>query len=131
MQYCTSTARVLCACVVCDCVLPCSSQPLGLSRFTIAGAPNHVARAPARSFLRAAGFTDADFFKKPFVSLSVPWTTGQPCNLHHRELGDLLEAELEAAGAKAFDVEPTFLEHGIAVPNAALLARAVAPLLGG
>ena len=49
-------------------------------------APNHVARAPARSFMRAAGFTDADF-KKPFVSLSVPWTTGQPCNLHHRELG--------------------------------------------
>ena len=44
---------------------------------------------------------------------------------------DVEVAEVGAAGAKALDVKPTFLEHGIAVPNAALLARAVAPLLGG
>ena len=85
------------------CQLPASESPSTRVSVTPvrAGAPNHLARAPARSFLRAAGFTDADF-KKPFVSLSVPWTTGQPCNLHHRELGDILQGELESAGAKAF-----------------------------
>ena len=36
-----------------------------------------MARAPARAFLRAAGFKDPDF-NKPFVSLSVPWSSGQP-----------------------------------------------------
>ena len=39
--------------------------------------------------------------------------------------------EVGAPFAEALDVEPTFLKHGIAVSNAALLARAVAPLLGG
>ena len=52
---------------------------------------------------------------------------------HRRRRRQLIHIfhEVGAAGAKALDVKPTFLEHGIAVPNAALLARAVAPLLGG
>eukprot|EP00040_Diaphanoeca_grandis_P026092 m.145535 g.145535 ORF g.145535 m.145535 type:complete len:613 (-) comp30444_c0_seq6:566-2404(-) len=65
------------------------------------GSKLFVARAPARSFLRAAGFKTEDF-KKPIVTLAVPWTTAQPCNLHHRELGDVIREHLEKSGAKAF-----------------------------
>lgn len=39
--------------------------------------------------------------------------------------------EVSASYSQTFDMKPTFLESGVAVPNAALLARAVAPLLSG
>tara|TARA_B110000208_G_C11764864_1_gene428239 strand:+ start:295 stop:2094 length:1800 start_codon:yes stop_codon:yes gene_type:complete len=59
------------------------------------------ARAGARSFLRATGFNDADF-SKPIVSIACPWSTALPCNVHFRALGDLVCAEVEAAGGKPF-----------------------------
>eukprot|EP00037_Helgoeca_nana_P037078 m.14483 g.14483 ORF g.14483 m.14483 type:complete len:596 (+) comp8386_c0_seq1:94-1881(+) len=73
--------------------------------------PNHLARAPARAFLRAAGFTDDDF-SKPIVSISVPWASGQPCNQHFRELGDVLHAEVERLSGKAFSFGTPVISDG-------------------
>ncbi|MCA1746961.1 MAG: hypothetical protein LC655_04640, partial [Bacteroidales bacterium] len=63
------------------------------------GGANWAERTAARTMLRAVRFNDEDF-AKPLVALAVPYTNGTPCNDHIRTLGDLLQAELEAAGAK-------------------------------
>ncbi|MCP4343209.1 MAG: hypothetical protein GY799_31130 [Desulfobulbaceae bacterium] len=60
---------------------------------------NWIERTAARTMLRAVRFTDEDF-DKPLVALAVPYTNGTPCNDHIRELGDLLQSEIEAAGCK-------------------------------
>lgn len=77
---------------------------------------NYAARAPARSFLRATGFKDEDF-RKPIISISIPWASGQPCNFHFRELGDLIHAEVEAAGGKAFSFGTPVINDGMAQGN--------------
>jgi len=50
--------------------------------------------------LRAVRFNNDDF-EKPLIALAVPYTNGTPCNDHIRELGDLLQREIEASGGKA------------------------------
>jgi dihydroxy-acid dehydratase len=51
--------------------------------------------------LRAVDFRDDDF-SKPIVTLACPFTNATPCNDHLRKLGDLLSAEISAAGGKPF-----------------------------
>ena len=63
-------------------------------------AGNWEERTPARTMLRAVGFSDADF-TKPLIAIAVPYTNGTPCNDHIRELGDMLQKEVEDAGGKA------------------------------
>jgi dihydroxy-acid dehydratase len=58
-------------------------------------------RAGARAFLWATGWADEDF-RKPIITVACPWTNATPCNNHFRELGDLVCAEVEAAGGKPF-----------------------------
>eukprot|EP00912_Choanoflagellata_sp_UC4_P000943 UC4_evm2s580 len=74
------------------------------------GAPYHVARAPARAFLRAAGFKTEDF-EKPLITVAVPWATD------HRDLGDVLQEQLESSGAKAFMTGTPVINDGQAQGN--------------
>lgn len=55
----------------------------------------------SRSNLRAIGWTDEDF-EKPIVTVSSPWSNALPCNVHHRELTDLIVEAVERKGGKAF-----------------------------
>ncbi len=60
---------------------------------------NWAKRAPARAMMRGVGFKDEDF-KKPLVTLAVPYTNITPCNGHIRELGDICFEEIEKNGGK-------------------------------
>ncbi len=88
----------------------------------ITGTPkggNWVERTAARTMLRAVRFTDADF-EKPLIALAVPYTNGTPCNDHIRELGDLLQAEIEAAGGKAIIFGTPVVSDGISMGSEAM-----------
>jgi dihydroxy-acid dehydratase len=63
------------------------------------GGDDWIKRAPARAMMRGVGFTDEDF-KKPLVTLAVPYTNITPCNGHIRELGDICFQALEKNGGK-------------------------------
>lgn len=60
-----------------------------------------VKRAPARSMMRAVGYTDEDF-DKPLISVATPHTDITPCNAHLLQLGQMVEKEVELAGGKPY-----------------------------
>ena len=60
-----------------------------------------VKRAPARSMMRAVGYTDEDF-DKPLISVAAPHTDITPCNAHLLQLGQMVEKEVEVAGGKPY-----------------------------
>ena len=82
-------------------------------------AGNWIERTAARTMLRAVRFNDEDF-EKPLIALAVPYTNGTPCNDHIRELGDLLHAEIEAAGAKAIIFGTPVVSDGISMGTEAM-----------
>lgn len=58
-----------------------------------------VKRAPARTMMRAVGFTDEDF-EKPLITVACPYTNITPCNAHIKELGQIVSKEVEKIGGK-------------------------------
>lgn len=80
---------------------------------------NWIERTAARTMLRAVRFTDEDF-DKPLVALAVPYTNGTPCNDHIRELGDLLQSELEAVGCKVIIFGTPVVSDGISMGTEAM-----------
>jgi len=55
-------------------------------------------RAPARSYLKAIGFSDADL-ARPIVGIANTWTETMPCNFHLRRLAEKVKEGVRAAGA--------------------------------
>lgn len=82
-------------------------------------AGNWIERTAARTMLRAVRFSDEDF-NKPLIALAVPYTNGTPCNDHIRELGDLLQAEIEEAGGKAIIFGTPVVSDGISMGTEAM-----------
>ena len=82
-------------------------------------AGNWEERTPARTMLRAVGFSDADF-SKPLIAIAVPYTNGTPCNDHIRELGDMLQKEVEDAGGKAIVFGTPVVSDGISMGTEAM-----------
>ncbi len=82
-------------------------------------AGNWEERTPARTMLRAVGFNDGDF-QKPLIAVAVPHTNGTPCNDHIRELGDLVQQEIEAAGGKAIVFGTPVVSDGISMGTEAM-----------
>ena len=80
---------------------------------------NWIERTAARTMLRAVRFTDEDF-DKPLIALAVPYTNGTPCNDHIRALGDLLQAEIEAAGCKVIIFGTPVVSDGISMGTEAM-----------
>ncbi len=83
------------------------------------GADNWIERTAARTMLRAVGFSDRDF-TKPVIAVAVPYTNGTPCNVHIRELGDLLREAIEAAGGKAIVFGTPVVSDGISMGTEAM-----------
>ena len=69
--------------------------------------------------LRAVGFNDGDF-QKPLIAVAVPFTNGTPCNDHIRELGELVQQEIEAAGGKAIVFGTPVVSDGISMGTEAM-----------
>jgi dihydroxy-acid dehydratase len=72
-----------------------------------------VEAAPARSMLRAVGFTDEDF-KKPQIGIASTWAMVTPCNMHIDKLAVEAEKGANAAGAKGVIFNTITISDGIA-----------------
>jgi dihydroxy-acid dehydratase len=83
------------------------------------GTKGWVERTAARTMLRAVRFSDEDF-RKPLVALAIPYTNGTPCNDHIRDLGDLVQAEIERAGGKAIVFGTPVVSDGISMGTEAM-----------
>jgi dihydroxy-acid dehydratase len=83
------------------------------------GESSWVERTASRTMLRAVRFSDEDF-TKPLIALAVPYSNGTPCNDQLRELGDLLQAEIEAAGGKAIVFGTPVVSDGISMGTEAM-----------
>jgi dihydroxy-acid dehydratase len=71
-------------------------------------------RAPARSMLRAVGFTDDDF-KKPQIAVASAASDMTPCNVHLGELSDHARKGVGAAGGKAVYFNTITVTDGISM----------------
>ncbi|MCH2155441.1 MAG: dihydroxy-acid dehydratase [Opitutales bacterium] len=71
-------------------------------------------RAPARSMLRATGFTDEDF-KKPQVAVASTWSDLTPCNMHIKDLAEHARTGIEAGGGKPITFGTITVSDGISM----------------
>jgi dihydroxy-acid dehydratase len=71
-----------------------------------------VARAPARSMLKATGLTDADL-EKPLVAVANTWSEVTPCNFHLRGLAEKVKDGIRAAGGTPIECNTIVVSDGI------------------
>ena len=69
-------------------------------------------RAPARSMLKAVGFTDEDL-SRPIVGVANTWTEIGPCNYHLRELAAKIKEGVRAAGGTPMEFNTITVSDGI------------------
>jgi dihydroxy-acid dehydratase len=69
-------------------------------------------RAPARSYLKAIGFTDADL-KKPIIGIANTWTETMNCNYNLRELAAKVKEGVRAAGGTPMEFNTIAISDGI------------------
>jgi dihydroxy-acid dehydratase len=71
-------------------------------------------RAPARSMLRAVGFTDDDF-QKPQIAVAAAASDMTPCNVHLGELSEHARKGVAAAGGKPVYFNTITVTDGISM----------------
>ena len=71
-------------------------------------------RAPARSMLRAVGFTDEDF-KKPQIAVAGSPSDLTPCNMHLGDLAAHATNGINSAGGKAINFSTITVSDGISM----------------
>jgi dihydroxy-acid dehydratase len=69
-------------------------------------------RAPARSYLKAIGFTDADL-ARPIVGVANTWTETMPCNFNLRRLAEHVKQGVRAAGGTPMEFNTIAISDGI------------------
>src|SRR6266852_1296725 len=83
--------------------------PMKLNSYTITQGRD---RAPARSYLKAIGFTDADL-KKPIIGIANTWTETMNCNYNLRELAAKVKEGVRAAGGTPMEFNTIAISDGI------------------
>src|SRR5205823_8329777 len=85
-------------------------------------------RAPARSMLRAAGFTEEDF-ARPQVGVASSWNEVTPCNVHLNRLAAAAKEGVRGAGGVPVEFTTIAVSDGIAMGHegmkASLISREV------
>jgi dihydroxy-acid dehydratase len=69
-------------------------------------------RAPARSYFKAIGFSDADL-RKPLIGIANTWTEIGPCNFHLRRLAQQVKDGVRAAGGTPMEFNTVAVSDGI------------------
>jgi dihydroxy-acid dehydratase len=69
-------------------------------------------RAPARSYLKAIGFDDADL-ARPIIGVANTWTETMPCNFGLRELAEHVKRGIREAGATPMEFNTVAISDGI------------------
>src|SRR6266478_3844109 len=83
--------------------------PMKLNSYTITQGRD---RAPARSYLKTIGFTDADL-KKPIIGIANTWTETMNCNYNLRELAVKVKDGVRAAGGTPMEFNTIAISDGI------------------
>src|SRR5678810_924619 len=81
-------------------------------------------RAPARSMLKAIGFTDEDL-KKPIIGVANTWIETMPCNYNLRELATHVKAGIRAAGGTPMEFNTIAISDGITMGTEGMKASLV------
>ncbi len=81
-------------------------------------------RAPARSMLKAIGFTDDDL-KKPIIGIANTWIETMPCNFNLRELATHVKAGVRAAGGTPMEFNTIAISDGITMGTEGMKASLV------
>ena len=81
-------------------------------------------RAPARSMLRAVGFTDEDF-GKPQIGVASSWNEVTPCNFGLGKLAALAKEGARSAGAVPIEFTTIAVSDGIAMGHEGMKASLV------
>ncbi len=81
-------------------------------------------RAPARSFFRAIGFTDADL-ARPLVGVAHTWIEITPCNWNHQKLAEKVKEGIRAAGGTPIEFNTVSVTDGIAMGTEGMKASLV------
>jgi dihydroxy-acid dehydratase len=71
-------------------------------------------RAPARSYLKAVGFTDQDL-ARPIVGVAHCWIEVTPCNWNHQKLAEKVKEGIRAAGGTPIEYNTVSVTDGIAM----------------
>lgn len=69
-------------------------------------------RAPARSYLKAIGFSDEDL-RRPIVGIANTWTEIMPCNFNLRCLSEHVKRGVRAAGGTPMEFNTIAVSDGI------------------
>ncbi len=69
-------------------------------------------RAPARSMLKAIGFTDDDL-AKPLVAVATTWTETMPCNFNQRRLAEFVKEGIRAGGGTPMEFNTISISDGV------------------
>ncbi len=69
-------------------------------------------RAPARSFLKAMGYSDEDL-RKPIVGVAHSWIETMPCNFTHRHLAERVKEGVREAGGTPMELNTVAISDGI------------------
>jgi len=69
-------------------------------------------RAPARSMLKAVGFTDDDL-GRPIIGVANTWTEIGPCNFHLRRIAHKVKEGIRAAGGTPMEFNTVSISDGI------------------
>lgn len=72
-----------------------------------------IQKSPARSMLRAVGFTDQDF-RRPQVGIASTWSEVTPCNIHINGLAEEVAKGVFSAEAKPIIFNTITISDGIA-----------------
>src|SRR5882762_9720456 len=70
-----------------------------------------LSRAPARSYFRAVGLSDADL-AKPMVGIANTWIEGMPCNSHLRHLAEKVKDGVRAGGGTPMEFNTVAISDG-------------------
>lgn len=81
-------------------------------------------RAPARSMLKAIGFTDEDL-RKPIIGVAHEWIETMPCNINHRELAARVKEGIRAAGATPMEFNTISISDGVTMGTEGMKASLV------
>jgi len=81
-------------------------------------------RAPARSMLKAIGFTDEDL-AKPIIGVAHMWIETMPCNFNHRDLAVKVKEGIRSAGATPMEFNTISISDGVTMGTEGMKASLV------
>src|ERR1700680_5241989 len=81
-------------------------------------------RAPARSYLKAIGFTDEDL-RKPIIGIANTWTETMNCNYKLRDLATHVKRGIRAAGGTPMEFNTIDISDGITMGTEGMKASLV------